>query len=106
MKHVLLNNDGIPVAFYDDDIHKDIPNDCIKITCEQYREYRNNRVGISEVKTARKAALDDLDASDRILPRYAEDIISVIGIDKFPAIVQERVAKKKELRNSLINKTE
>ena len=42
--------------------------------------------------------LDQMNEADAHMPRYFEDIISVIGLDKFPKIVQDRYAEKQTLR--------
>lgn len=42
MKHALLNDNGLPMAFYDDNIHSDIPAEAIEITDEQWLDCINN----------------------------------------------------------------
>ena len=42
--------------------------------------------------------IDKMNSADAHMPRYLEDIISVIGLDKFPQIVQDRYAEKQTLR--------
>lgn len=42
MKYTTLDNDGLPTAFYSDDIHQNIPKESIEITDEQWLECINN----------------------------------------------------------------
>lgn len=42
-KYAVFDKNGLPRAFYDDDIHSDIPNDAIEITEEQWKEFINNQ---------------------------------------------------------------
>jgi hypothetical protein len=42
MKYTTLDINGLPTAFYSDDINKDIPTDAIEITDEQWLECINN----------------------------------------------------------------
>jgi hypothetical protein len=42
MKYTTLDANGLPTAFYSDDIHKNIPTDAIEITDEQWLECINN----------------------------------------------------------------
>ena len=42
-KYAEFNNDGFPMGFYDDGIHKDIPKKAIKITNEQWQEFIDNQ---------------------------------------------------------------
>lgn len=42
MKYTVLNENGLPTAFYSDDIHSDIPSDAIEITEDQWLECINN----------------------------------------------------------------
>jgi len=43
MKYTTLDNNGIPMAFYSDDIHTNIPKEAIEITDEQWLECINNQ---------------------------------------------------------------
>jgi len=43
MKYTILDTNGLPTAFYSDDIHSDIPTDAIEITDEQWLECLNNQ---------------------------------------------------------------
>ncbi len=42
-KYAVLDNQGFPIAFYDDEIHTDIPKDAIEITEQQWLEFINNQ---------------------------------------------------------------
>jgi hypothetical protein len=42
MKYTILDANGLPTAFYSDDIHGNIPTDAIEITDEQWLECINN----------------------------------------------------------------
>jgi hypothetical protein len=42
MKYTILDANGLPTAFYSDDIHENIPADAIEITDEQWLECINN----------------------------------------------------------------
>jgi hypothetical protein len=43
MKYTTLDANGLPTAFYSDDIHENIPVDAIQITDEQWQECINNQ---------------------------------------------------------------
>lgn len=43
MKYTILNENGLPTAFYSDDVHSDIPKEAIEITDEQWLECINNQ---------------------------------------------------------------
>jgi hypothetical protein len=43
MKYTTLDNNGLPTAFYSDDIHENIPSEAIEITDEQWLECINNQ---------------------------------------------------------------
>jgi hypothetical protein len=43
MKYAILDANGLPMAFYSDDIHENIPVDAIEITDEQWFECINNQ---------------------------------------------------------------
>lgn len=43
MKYAILDKNGLPTAFYSDDIHENIPADAIEITDEQWLECLNNQ---------------------------------------------------------------
>lgn len=43
MKYVTLDANGLPTAFYSEDIHENIPTDAIEITDEQWIECLNNQ---------------------------------------------------------------
>jgi hypothetical protein len=42
MKYAILDTNGLPTAFYSDDIHENIPTEAIAITDEQWLECINN----------------------------------------------------------------
>ncbi len=42
-KYALFDKNGLPKAFYDDRIHKNIPQEAIEITEEQWLEFINNQ---------------------------------------------------------------
>lgn len=42
MKYMLLGTNGLPTAFYSDDVHSNIPKEAIEITDEQWLECINN----------------------------------------------------------------
>jgi len=42
-KYAVFDERGIPKAFYDADIHQNIPSDAVKITDEQWLEFINNQ---------------------------------------------------------------
>lgn len=42
-KYAQFNQDGFPIGFYDDGIHKDIPKKSVKITNEQWQEFLDNQ---------------------------------------------------------------
>lgn len=60
-----------------------------------------NAAALADTPTQQQQILDDLALLDKTMPRYAEDIIAVVGIEKFPALVQDRVAQKQALRGLL-----
>lgn len=43
MKYTILDTNGLPTAFYSDDIHLDIPKGSIEITDEQWIDCLNNQ---------------------------------------------------------------
>lgn len=43
MKYAILDTNGLPTAFYSDDIHSNIPQEAIEITNEQWLECINNQ---------------------------------------------------------------
>lgn len=43
MKYTTLDTNGLPTAFYSDDVHSDIPKEAIEITDEQWLECINNQ---------------------------------------------------------------
>jgi len=43
MKYAILSTNGLPTAFYSDDIHSDIPKEAIEITEDQWLECINNQ---------------------------------------------------------------
>jgi hypothetical protein len=43
MKYAILDINGLPTAFYSDDIHDNIPTEAINITDEQWQECINNQ---------------------------------------------------------------
>ena len=43
MKYAILDINGLPTAFYSDDIHSDITKEAIEITDEQWLECINNQ---------------------------------------------------------------
>ena len=42
MKYTTLNENGLPTAFYSDELHLDIPKEAIEITEDQWLECINN----------------------------------------------------------------
>jgi hypothetical protein len=42
-KYAVFNEKGLPLAFYDSDIHNNIPENAIKITDEEWRTFINNQ---------------------------------------------------------------
>lgn len=42
MKYAILDENGMPIGFYDDTIHSEIPNGAIEITYDQWIECINN----------------------------------------------------------------
>lgn len=43
MKHMVMDTNGLPLGFYDEEINSNIPDEAIEITDEQWQEFLNNQ---------------------------------------------------------------
>jgi len=79
----------------------------------QVVRFANNKWGVEEIpdevipevipKSDKQLIMEELFSLDMVLPRATEDLINAIGLDitKLPQIMQDRLARKIELRNEL-----
>lgn len=116
-RYLSVNNEGF--CFKDNTLNNVLETDLL-ISDEIYNEFLENQSqgkeykilnenGITfeeifqEIQPAGLTPLQELESLDKFLPRCVEDMITASGIDitTLPQIMQDRLARKQELRTQL-----